>query len=385
MDKFKPPHCDLTYDYSCESPRLRYAEGGRFLQLSFAKSPAARWNAQVFGRRALERRRGLCKGFSFGSRRRLLNRLNCVSVAAVMPSFLTMTLPDESYCEDLGEFAKRAKSWLDTWVKRLVRVCPGASGFWRIEWKDRKSGKHEGAQFPHFHLLVWGLPQRKLGEKWRGGEQWFVEEWEPYVDRVDAQLSFNLIDLWSAAGRAKRVEDLRPREQRVTEYSSSGVRVFQGREPFVARCRNLSDRCAIGGDELRKMSLQDWASLAWYHVVGSHNLDHVQAGVRVERVRSWGGVMWYAAKYLSKTDGVQHLVCNTLGRMWGVFNRVAVPWAKMVELDLPGEVGVRLRRIARKYLERERGRRRRVGYGITVYCDVARWRKLWQLADPDPF
>lgn len=43
-----------------------------------------------------------------------------------------------------------------------------------------------------------------------------------------------------------------------------------------------------------------FASTAWYEVVGSGDEKHLQAGTRVERIRSWRGVRSYAAKYLGK-------------------------------------------------------------------------------------
>ena len=137
-------------------------------------------------------------------------------------------------------------------------------------------------------------------------------------------------------------------------------------------------------ERARNMSLQDWASLAWYHVVDSHNMDHAQAGVRVERVRSWGGVMSYAAKYLSKLDA-EFMSEIEWGRSWGIFNRAFMPWARMLELNLDGDVGVRLRRVARHYLERRLGRRVNASYGITLYCDTAQFRRLFDAAPLVPF
>jgi hypothetical protein len=306
-----------------------------------------------------------------------------------------MTLPDDVFCDDVGEFARRAKGWLDSFEKRLLRVCAGACGFWRIEWQARKSGRHEGKLFPHFHLLVWGLPERQLSDEW--AEQNFFGEWvvhpdvfEAYVDCPDTQLSLELLDLWDAASRAKPLEHCRRR----VEYS--GGRVFAGSSRFVARAQSLQDLCSMMecdglsegqravAERARKMSLQDWASLAWYHVVDSHNTDHAQAGVRVERVRSWGGVMAYAAKYLSKLDA-EFMSEIEWGRSWGIFNRACMPWARMLEIPLDNEVGVRLRRVARHYLQRRLGRRVNVSYGITLYCDTAQFRKLWEFGPAPPF
>lgn len=383
------PHCNSVGDWSCDAPRLRVAEGGRLLKLRFRLSQAAEWNGEMFYNRG--GKRGQCKGFSFGSRRRLLDHLNTVSKGAELPYFLTLTLPDEAFHDSCSELAKRSKVWLATFLKRLARVSPKAAGFWRIEWKARKSGRYEGKLFPHFHLLVWGLEQRKLGERIveREDGKWLVEDWEAFVDCPDNQLSLQLLDLWSEASKAKADGEWRVR----VETSSSG-RVFAGSGRFVARAQNLQEVCWLAEqlpgayphieDRARKMAFQDWASLAWYHVVDSHNLAHLQAGVRVERIRSWGGVMSYCAKYLAKADAA-FLADVPLGRSWGIFNRAALPWAKIVEIDLDSQVGVRLRRVARHYLERRLGRRVRASYGITLYCDVERFRQLWERPPPDPF
>jgi len=378
-------HCSLDGDWSSSSPRLRFADGGRLLKLSFARSPAAEWNSEMFPGEV--GRRGKCKGFSFGSRRRMLDRLNSVSVASSLPQFITMTLPDDVFCDDVGEFARTAKHWLDTFLKRLSRVAPGAAGFWRIEWKSRASGTYLGKLFPHFHLLVWGLPQREVQAEHiytdKFGEDRLVPAtFEAYVECEDHQLSLELLDLWSEASKGKA-------EWRCKIESATG-RVFAGSGRFARNASDLEGVCLAAGlddarphwvERARKMSLQDWASLAWYHVVDSHNLDHLQAGVRVERVRTWGGVMSYCAKYMAKADA-QFMADIEWGRSWGIFNRKCVPWARMVYIDLDDDVGVRLRRIARRYLEHRFGRRVRVSYGITVYCDTSQFRRLWEHAPP---
>jgi len=396
------PRCSEERDYSCESPKLKYADGGRYLRVSFKRSPGAEWNSEVFGKHPNDRAtRGKCKGFSFGSRRRLLDGLNCVSVAAELPCFFTATLPDEVFCDDVAEFAKRAKGWLDNFLKRLRRVEPKACGFWRIEWQARKSGQHEGKLVPHFHMLVWGLPKRLLGERWvkhdDGDQQWEepVEVWEFHVNTPDNQLSLQLLNLWAKPTGSPEAE-LEPGECR-TQFGPAEKLpsfTFEGSRKFVSRCEDLHYKLLVGdvassfelkgADYARNMSFQDWASLAWYHVVGSNNTDHLSAGVRIEFVRSWGGVMAYAAKYLGKASD-NFLADIQFGRSWGVCNRALIPWAKIVELDLDEETGVRVRRIARRYLERRVGRSLSKPYGLTLYCDVQQFRRLWERPPPDPF
>lgn len=393
MPKPEQVHCDTTFDFSCELPKLRFADGGRLLKLHFKQSPAAEWNAEMFYNRGGVR--GVCKGFSAGSRRRLLDRLNTVSKVADLPQFLTLTLPDEVFNDRAGEFAKQAKHWLDNFLKRLSRVCPTACAFWRIEWQSRKSGQHEGKLVPHFHLLIWGLPKRSLGHSvikekipgWGSVDREGEEVFEAYVDTEDMQLSLGLVKLFSQA--SDKVVELQ-RGQKSIE--GNGVAVghyrFAGSYKFVERCQRLNDAIWLEQagitDKASKMTFQDWASLAWYHVVDSHNLDHLQAGARVERVRTWGGVMTYCAKYLAKSDAA-FLSDVAYGRSWGVFNRAAVPWAKLVDIDLDDDTGVRIRRIARRYLERRFGRKVIAPYGITVYCDVAQWSKLWARPPDTPY
>jgi len=274
-----------------------------------------------------------------------------------------------------------------------------AAGFWRIEWQSRKSGAHEGKLFPHFHMLVWGLPKRLLGErdiKHEGQVVGREDVSEFFVHTADTQLSLQLLNLWARPKGSTEAEQLAEGISRVKICATKNLPAytFEGKWRFVRRCESLhrnvwlagvaSSLNVRGSDYAQNMSFQDWASLAWYHVVGSGNLDHLSAGVRVESVRSWGGVMAYAAKYLGKDD-CGFLWGVSFGRSWGVFNRSAVPWARMVELDLDEEVGVRLRRIARRYLERRVGRRLNKPYGITLFCDVQQFRRLWERPPPDPF
>src|ERR1035438_3877071 len=182
------PHCSVEGDFSSCFRSLTFTEGGRYLNLKCERSPAMEWNQEQFFKRESEKTRGVCKGFSFGSRRRMLDRLNQVSVGAEMPDFVTLTLPDDCFKDSCSEFAAVAKRFLDVLLKRLHRACPSASGFWRIEWKARKSGCYIGKLFPHFHLLIWGLPQRLAGVHYSGRECF-----ESFVFVVDCQQSLSLV------------------------------------------------------------------------------------------------------------------------------------------------------------------------------------------------
>lgn len=73
-----------------------------------------------------------------------------------------------------------------------------------------------------------------------------------------------------------------------------------------------------------------WLSQSWYSVVGSQDNNHLLAGTQVKAVRSWGGVTYYAAKYIAKTQTPADDLPT--GRLWGVFNRENLP---IEVLDLP--------------------------------------------------
>lgn len=369
-------HCSLDGDYSTSSPRLRVADGGRLVQLRFARSHAAEWNAEMFGSR-YGGVRGKCKGFSFSSRRRMMGRLNSISCAAPLPAFVTLTFPDACFDDDVSKFAATAKLCLDTWLKRLRRVVPGACGFWRLEWKARKSGKHEGKLFPHFHLMLWGMESRPMPGR--------HEVLQHFVRVVDKQIQFELLDHMEKfiehTGRREGSDGAPSKGTWVTGINWGDGRVVKCcvkpsyTSRLVAQEITCSGKFLQAGFEPECMSLQDWTSLAWYHVVGSGDLDHFTAGARVERVRTWGGVVSYCAKYMAKADS-EFLGEIPFGRSWGIFNRALLPWAKIVEFELSDDVGVRLRRVARRYLEHKLGRRWKCPYGITLYCDGATFLRL---------
>lgn len=356
MTKPVIPHCDTQQDYSCENPILRYTEGGRYLRVSFSRSPGMEWNQENFVKAGGVR--GVCKGFTFGSRRRMLDRLNQVSTAADLPDFITCTLPDDCFQDSVSEFAKTAKLHLQTLLKRVVRVVPTACGFWRIEWKARKSGLHTGKLFPHFHLMMWGLPQRVVSKDEAG-----KDILESYVPVVDAQQSF--------ASLAKQIFKEHTFEKRSqAERFSTRVCMHNYR---VEGAEHIAEK---RGREHSFMSFFDWVSLAWYHVVGTGNVQHFMAGCRVEKIKSWGGVLSYCAKYMSKADAEGFLADEATGRNWGIFNRVHMPWAKMIELPLPDDAGIRLRRVMRRYLEHQTGKKINRHFGMTLYCQPARFLPL---------
>jgi len=105
-------------------------------------------------------KRGKVKAFSDASRRRML-RLIAKLEQTRKPLWMDLTYPDEFFNERMdGKLLK--ESHLKKFFQRLQYVYPEVAVIWKLEYKARKSGKHVGAMFPHFHMLVWGLHDENL-------------------------------------------------------------------------------------------------------------------------------------------------------------------------------------------------------------------------------
>lgn len=100
----------------------------------------------------------------------------------------------------------------------------------------------------------------------------------------------------------------------------------------------------FGDQEIQRAKV--WVSDSWYEVVGSGDEKHLRAGTKVEKVRSWNGVMSYASKYVGKLQELPADWTNP-GRFWGIHNREAVP----IDIDrerVTSEAAVILRRTVRR-------------------------------------
>jgi hypothetical protein len=61
-----------------------------------------------------------------------------------------------------------------------------------------------------------------------------------------------------------------------------------------------------------------WIAQGWYEVVGSNDPKHLAAGTEIRRVRSWRGVLSYAAKYVAKVHEDLPPGWENIGRIWGI-------------------------------------------------------------------
>lgn len=92
--------------------------------------------------------RGIVKGFSRGSRRRLMSKIAGVRREAALPCFVTLTYP-KSFPEP-----KQSKYHLKLFIQSMKRAFPEVGIIWKLEPQQR------GA--PHYHLLVWGSNEKNL-------------------------------------------------------------------------------------------------------------------------------------------------------------------------------------------------------------------------------
>jgi len=92
--------------------------------------------------------RGKVKGFSRGSRRRLMQTIARIRKDADLPNFITLTYPERF------PTPKESKRDLRAFCKRLERMFPDIGYIWKLEPQER------GA--PHYHMLTWGASTEEL-------------------------------------------------------------------------------------------------------------------------------------------------------------------------------------------------------------------------------
>jgi hypothetical protein len=354
--------------------RVRAAIGGRLFQVSFASLAVPERKPG---------KRGCVQGFSQGSRRRLMRKQACVSVAGEPPLEVGLTYSDVTVGEYLMQqpdglwyyppgryeaFCRRAKSNLMTWLKRLRRELPMVGGLWRMDAVLRKSGLYLGLPVPHFHLSLFGVPYEDeyLGPEvdclvWNARRQQVVHRWPAGSFAVDGNAF-------------------------VRHYQWPSPRAAQTSLDFQSLSLGIERQSAAELDfHSDQMDFREWLSTSWYYVVDSHDMNHARAGTHVTQLKSWAGFSFYFSHYMAH---VSELEIPLYGRCWGMFNRKCIPWAQMVEIEIPGEQGYRIRRIARRFIEHRRGRRYflRNGCGLTVFCDAENWWvNLLRRSAPDPF
>lgn len=80
---------------------------------------------------------------------------------------------------------------------------------------------------------------------------------------------------------------------------------------------------------------RQWLKRSWYEIVGSGQVNHFKSCEKVENIRTWNGVMYYAAKYIAKD--VEGEVPAGCGRQWGWINYERIPWAEVTTEEITTE------------------------------------------------
>ena len=304
--------------------------------------------------RATCTRRGKIRGFSLGSRGRLLKTVGRLR-QNVMPVFVTLTYPD-----DFPVTPERWQRDLAALWRRIRRQWPTAAAIWKKEFKRRKSGVNEGKIAPHYHMLLW-IPVWVA----QGKEDWFCH-WKLELARNHMADGKNLISTWRfEAGAEVKIEDMGPDVKVVRRQIVGRKGTFEIVEYWkmdgINHLTNAASKVAesFAGVILGpKEAIQSWFAVNWYEVVGSGESRHLAAGTGVEAVKSVRGVYYYASKYMAKVEDDPATEYESIGRCWGIMGRQYLPWATIVEMPLPQEQGIRLKRVAVRYLKSRRDKKK---------------------------
>ena len=257
--------------------------------------------------------------FTPAARRRMLQMMAKVEQSAV-PFFVTLTYPDE-----FPLYRQDYKAHLEAFCDRMERRWPGMAAIWKLEFKERESGKNKGRIAPHYHLFVYGVP-------------WAFDY------KSESGANFRL--------RCERCGD----EQSGTfevEAEDGGYRtqwqgaVFDwekeaGQERYQGLLENDPGMLNLDG-------FRDWVARHWYDVVGSKCISHFRAGTGVEKLRTAKGAFAYAAKrYVAKKEKMPDLE-HKPGRFWGVIGRKNLPFGKREDREVSAKEAVQIRRFIRRY------------------------------------
>jgi hypothetical protein len=119
---------------------------GRLVAVAVSQGPASHPRAK----------RQHVNGFSAASRHRLFKAINRLDAnRGGKSTFATFTWRDElgrPSPEQITQARSEAHRWLERTVGRPV------AGIWRVEWKDRKTGRFRGQPMPHIHGIYFQLP-----------------------------------------------------------------------------------------------------------------------------------------------------------------------------------------------------------------------------------
>jgi len=134
--------------------------------------------------------------------------------------------------------------------------------------------------------------------------------------------------------------------------------------------------------------LLDWICENWYEIAGGGDINHLywHQGLLhnkpcVQEVHSLGGVRKYTSKYVAKEEEEQDVYkelvdrWGSIGRVWGFFNKEAIPWSECETLYIPNKEVCQLIRYMKRYMGMRHGRRSCPS--LRMMCnDPGQWRRL---------
>lgn len=224
--------------------------------------------------RATYTKRGKIKGFSRGSRGRLLKTVGRLRQEA-LPVFVTLTYPD-----DFPVTPERWRRDLAALWRRIRRQWPEAAAIWKKEFKRRKSGVNAGKVAPHYHMLLW-IPKWVAQEKADWIRHWKVElARHQFADGKDLICTAQF-----GAGIEAKIEDKGPdvkvvRRQitgRKGNYEIVEYWKMDGINHLTDAACEIAERFAGQVIEPEK-AIQHWFAVMWYEIVGSGEPRHLAAG-----------------------------------------------------------------------------------------------------------
>jgi hypothetical protein len=363
----------LSTFHSC-TPSARIFKGGSLIEIK--SGDRCQQPEQLQGVK-----RGVIKAFSHKSRRKLM-RLLGQTKREELPIFVTLTYPDDKAETTIEE----QRDVLRSWWQRVEREHPGAGAIWKREWKQRKSGNNLGKVVPHFHFLIWGMPM-----------EWESRRGMEYTLEFAFATASHLRHEWRLKRRTETTSDgVRTVTPAWETAPADGLRVYETKrfrsgmalEIVEEWERTATDELAtlmkkvkttLAGNLRSVVQAKTWVAITWEACVGSDDPRHLQAGTRVEAIRSRAGVMHYASKYIAKVDE-EATDRESIGRCWGVMGRQNIPWCENVEFELSEDQRRRLLRISRRYVAaqmRQRGKRFKLRPSVRGWSFFAASPESW--------
>lgn len=187
-------------------------------------------------RKKIGGQRGNITTFSFASRRRQQRELAGVRRDAPLPSFITLTYPNNF------PDAKQAKRDLKVFNQRFVRQFPDLGACWKLEPQMR------GA--PHFHMLAWGVSSADLFS-------WIPENWFDIAgggDKYHLRWHMGLLG-GDNVPCVSSVENYEHMQRYVTKYLSKSFEVSEWAEQWTGRYWGFLKKINIPFGEWVKVDL----------------------------------------------------------------------------------------------------------------------------------